>query len=331
MPMDNDHKRLLVKTARLYYEQDMTQAEISQYLRLSRQKVQRMLDEAREEGIVNISIHPIMGIFYDLEKALEKRYGLSEVLVVETTGPDNQDTIAREVGAGGAEYLSRLVRPNDKIVISSGNSLLGMVNALSSRVRTQVRGVTLIQGLGGLLGDPDSGVYGAELVGRAAKALGAQPVLFPAPAIASSAAVRDALYADPYVSQTLDLARSADLAFVGIGSSDSKQIAAPEMWRFLPPTALPDLFARGSVGSINLRYFDKSGRLVPSELDHRIIGLTLEDLKQINRVVGIAGGSSKHQAIHAALVGRLINVLVTDHLTAKALMEVSDEPSKSIA
>jgi DNA-binding transcriptional regulator LsrR (DeoR family) len=329
--MDYDRKRLLVKTARLYYEQHMTQAEISQHLRLSRQKVQRILDEAREEGIVNISIHPIMGIFYDLEKALEKRYGLSEVLVVETTGPDNQDTIAREVGAGGAEYLSRLVRPNDKIVISSGNSLLGMVNALGSRVRNQVRGVTLIQGLGGLLGDPDSGVYGAELVRRAAKALGAQSVLFPAPAIASSAAVRDALYADPYVSQTLALARSADLAFVGIGSADSKQIAAPEMWRFLPPTALQDLFARGSVGSINLRYFDKSGCLVPSELDQRIIGLTLEDLKQINRVVGIAGGSSKYEAIHAALVGRLVNVLVTDHLTAKALMEVSHEPSISIA
>src|SRR5665213_1924714 len=118
MLMDYDHKRLLVKAARLYYEQDMTQAEISTQLRLSRQKVQRILDEAREEGIVNISIHPIMGIFYELEKALEKRFELSESLVVETSGPDNQDTIAREVGAGAAEYLTRLIRPKDKIVIS---------------------------------------------------------------------------------------------------------------------------------------------------------------------------------------------------------------------
>ena len=329
--MNYDRKRLLVKTARLYYEQDMTQAQISQHLRLSRQKVQRLLDEARQEGIVNISIQPIMGIFYELEKALEKRYGLTEVLIVETGGPDNQDTIAREVGAGAAEYMSRLVRPNDKIVLSSGNSLLGMVNALGSRSRTQIRGVVLIQGLGGLLGDPDSGIHGAELVRRAAKAFGARPVLFPAPAIASSAAVRDALYADPYLSETLDLARSADLAFVGIGSSDRSQIAAPEMWRFLPPNELQDLCARGAVGSINLRYFDKHGCLVPSELDQRIIGLTLDDLKQISRVVGIAGGAGKRQAIHGALQGHLINVLVTDHLTAKALIGISSEPAKSIA
>jgi DNA-binding transcriptional regulator LsrR (DeoR family) len=317
--MDYDHKRLLVKAARLYYEQDMTQAEISDQLRLSRQKVQRILDQAREEGIVSIAIHPIMGIFSDLERALESRFGLSEALVVETSGPNNQNTIAREVGAGAAEYLIRLVRPNDKIVMSWGNSLLGMVNALASRTRVQMRNLTLIQGLGGL-GNPDVGVHGAELVRRAAKALGAQPVLIPAPAIAASAAVRDAIHADPYISQAFELARSADLAFVGIGSSDSDSIAVPDLWRYLPRPVLPDLLKKGAVGSINLRYFDKTGRPVASEFHDRIIGLTPDELKKISRVVGVAGGSAKVPAIYAALQARLINVLVTDHLTAKALL-----------
>jgi transcriptional regulator with XRE-family HTH domain len=130
-----DEKRLLVKAARLYYEQHMTQAEISERLRLSRQRVQRILSQAREEGIVNIAIRPIMGIFHELEKALEKHFALAEALVVEASGPDNQNTIAREVGGGAAEYLMRLIRPNDKIVISWGNSLLGMVNALAAKPR----------------------------------------------------------------------------------------------------------------------------------------------------------------------------------------------------
>lgn len=319
--MDYDHKRLLIKAARLYYEEDMTQAEIAEQLCLSRQKTQRILEQAREEGVVSITIHPIMEIFSDLEQGLEKRFGLSEALIVETSNPENQNTIAREVGAGAAEYLTRILRPNGKIVLSWGNSMLGMVNALSSKGHPQLRGLRLIQGLGGL-GDPNVAIHGAELVRRAARSLGAEAVLFPAPAIAASKAVRDAIYGDPYVAHTLGLARSADVAIVGIGSSDSDSIAVPDLWRFLPRTVLPNLLKKGAVGSINLRYFDQKGRIVPSELNDRIVGLTLDELKKIPRVVGVAGGSAKLQSVRAALLAKLVNVLVTDHLTAKALLGI---------
>lgn len=318
--MDYDHKRLLIKAARLYYEQDMTQAEIADQLRLSRQKTQRILEQAREDGVVSITIHPIMEIFSDLEQALEERFGLSEALIVETSNPDNQHTIAREVGAGAAEYLTRILRSNDKIVLSWGNAMLGMVNALSSKGHPQLRGLRLIQGQGGL-GDPNVAIHGAELVRRAARSLGAEAVLFPAPAIAVSTAVRDAIYGDPYVAHTLDLARTADVAFVGIGSSDSDSIAIPDLWRFLPRSILPDLLKKGAVGSMNLRYFDEKGRIVASELNERIVGLTLDELRKIPRVVGVAGGSAKLPSIRAALLAKLVNVLVTDHLTAKALLD----------
>ncbi|MCL2661421.1 MAG: sugar-binding transcriptional regulator [Acidobacteriaceae bacterium] len=321
--MDSDHKRLLIKASRLYYEQDMTQAEIGKQLRLSRQKVQRILDEAREEGVVNITIHPIMEVFTDLENALESRFGLSEALVLETSGPDDQNTIAREVGVVAAEYLTRLIRPNDKIVMSWGNSLLGMVNALTARSHAPQRNLAMIQGLGSL-GNPNAAIHGAELVRRAARALGAQPVLFPAPAIAATETLRDAIYADPYVTHTLDMARSADLAFVGIGSVDSDAIAVPDLWRFMPRSVMPNLLKKGAVGSINLRYFDKNGRIVASEINERVIGLTLDELKKIHRVVGVAGGSGKLPAIRAAVQARLIDVLITDHLTAKALLSDPD-------
>jgi len=317
--MDFDRARLLAKVARLYYENDMTQAEISERLRLSRQRVQRLLSDARQEGIVNISIHPIMGTFSELERSLEKQFDLSEALVVETSDPENQNTITREVGAGAAEYLARLIRPKDKVVLSWGRSLLGMVNALASRTRVQLPELRLIQGLGNL-GDPNTAMHGGELVRRAARALGAKPILFPAPAIAASTAVRDALYADPYVSHTLDLARSSDVALVGIGSSDSDSRAVPDLWQYLPPAALPNLLAKGAVGSINLRYFGADGCLAASEINDRVIGLTLEEMRKIPRVVGIAGGPGKVKAIDAALRARLIDVLVTDHITAIQLL-----------
>jgi DNA-binding transcriptional regulator LsrR (DeoR family) len=317
--MDLDRARLLAKIARLYYEHDMTQAEISVRLRLSRQKVQRLLSSAREEGIVHIAIQPILGTFSGLERSLEDRFRLSEALVVESSSPEDAVTIARELGAGAADYFTRLLRPKDKVVLSWGNSLLGMVNALASRTRAPMPEVRLIQGLGSL-GDPNTAVYGGELVRKAARALGAKPILFAAPAIAASSAVRDVLYADPYVAHTLELARTADIALIGIGSADTDSITIPDLWRFLPQDALPQLLSMGAVGSINLRYFNSSGTLLPSELNGRVIGLTLEEMTRIPRVVGIAGGPAKLRAIRAALDAQLIHVLVTDQVTAAHLL-----------
>ncbi len=318
--VDFDRTRLLAKVARLYYEQDLTQAEISGRLRLSRQRVQRLLASAREEGIVTIAIRPIMGTFSELERSLEARFGLSEALVVETSAPDDQDTIAREIGAGAAEYLTRILRPKDKVVLSWGNSLLGMVNALASRSLIPMPELRLIQGLGSL-GDPNTAMHGAELVRKAARALGARQILFPAPAIAASTAVRDALYADPYTCHTLEMARSADLAVVGIGASESDSVAVSDLWRLLPENSLSNLLAAGAVGSMNLRYFNADGAAVPSEINERVVGLNLDEIRSIPRVVGVAGGPSKLTAIRAALGAGLIHVLVTDQVTATGLVK----------
>ena len=77
----------------------------------------------------------------------------------------------------------------------------------------------------------------------------------------------------------------------------------------------------GAVGDINLRYFDKNGELISSDLNERVIGLSLEELKKTKHVVGVAGGKAKLKAIRGALVGGLINVLITDHVTAGKLLQ----------
>jgi deoxyribonucleoside regulator len=116
------------------------------------------------------------------------------------------------------------------------------------------------------------------------------------------------------------MARSADIALVGIGSSDSDFMTVPDIWQYLPPAALPDLLAKGAIGSINLQYFGTNGCLVPCDFNNSVIGLTLDEMRKIPRVVGIAGGPAKVKAIDAALRAQLIDVLVTDHVTAIALL-----------
>jgi DNA-binding transcriptional regulator LsrR (DeoR family) len=324
-----DHHRLLIKLARLYYEEGLTHAEIAERLRLSRQKVQRLVVQAREKGIVQILIRPLTGTFDELEKGLEDLYQLREVLIVETTAYDNQSVVARELGAGTADYLKRVVRSHDRIVIGWGESLLGMVNALSISSSVEVKDLTVIQGLGGL-SDPNEEVHASDLTRRLAKHLGAQALLLLAPAVAASKNARKVLLSDQYTSTVLEKARTANLAFMGIGAPRRDSMLVREgsvvSWR-----NLADLMKQGAVGDINLRYFDALGHRISSQLDERIIGLTLEEISRIELVVGVAGGSAKYNAIQAALKGKLIDVLVTDHVTAQQLLNQRESkyPSES--
>jgi DNA-binding transcriptional regulator LsrR (DeoR family) len=315
-----DHERLLVKAARLYYEQELTQSQISKRLRLSRQKVQRLLQEARQEGIVQISIRPVMGIFTDLERALEQVYNLREAIVVETTDYGEHDTVTREIGMAAAEYLLRVIQPGDAITISWGSTLLGMVNALyATAVRIDIDGLTVVQALGGL-GDPTDEVHAADLTRRLARILGGQAVLLPAPGAAGTLAAREALMGDPHVQRALEQASQANLAVMGIGAPrpDSVLIQHGSIIQWEELAALQE---QGAVGDINLRYFDEDGQPMDSDLDRRIIGLTLEDIQQIETVVGIAGGDAKFNAIQGAVSGQLVDVLVTDDVTAHRLLE----------
>lgn len=321
--MNLDHNRLLVKVARLYYEQEMTQNQIASQLRLSRQKVQRLLSQAKADGIVQITIHPITGAFDSLEKELAQCYGLREALVVESAAFEDQQAVARDVGAAAAQYLLRILQPRDSIVISWGGSLLGMVNTFSANPsRPNFPGLSVIQGLGGL-GDPGHEVHAADLTRRLAQALGGTAILLPAPAVAGSPAARDAILADPFVQQSLEQARSANLAVMGIGAprQDSILMRAGQIVHW---SELQTLQQRGAVGDINLRYFDKYGQQIESDLDDRVIGLSLEEIHAIDIVVGVAGGAAKVPAILGALRGNLINVLVTDQQTAVSIL-ASDE------
>lgn len=322
--VSTDNNRLLVKVARLYYEDDLTQAEIAEVLRISRQKAQRLITQARTEGVVQIAINPIIGIYSDLEKGLEKRFGLREAVVVETTAYEDQATVARELGAGAAEYLLRVLRPHDKIVISWGGSILAMVNTLSFSARTELQDISVIQGLGGLV-DPNHAEHGTELVRRLARVLNAKAVLLPAPGLAGSKAARDAFLKDPFVSKSLTLACGANLALMGIGAPDPNSLMVRE-GTVVTWAQLSKLASRGAVGDINLRYFDKHGAHIRSDLDDNAIGMTLKQIQEIHHVVGVAGGSAKLAAISGALEGRLIHALITDNWTAHRLLELPAAP-----
>ena len=314
MSTDVETTKLLYKIARAYYEDDLTQEQIGKRLGLSRIKVSRLLSRAREEGIVQIAVVSPLASHTDLEGQLEARYGLDEAIVVSPTDQGGSDVI-RSLGPAAAACLVRRLQGNEVVALTWGTTLLAVVDALPVQRWPQMR---VVQMLGGL-GQPEADVYGADLARRMAEAFGAKLRLIPSPGIVSSRVVRDALLADPQISDTLALGAHADVALVGIGRPTPGSVVVQA--GILDPEALAALQARCAVGDIALRFFDVDGEPVTHEVDERIIGPTLEQIREIPQVIGVAGGADKVDVIRAALRGGLLDVLVTDEESAGKLLE----------
>jgi DNA-binding transcriptional regulator LsrR (DeoR family) len=321
IPMkDIDHYNLLYKVSRAYYEDGLTQQEIGQRFGLSRIKISRLLEEARQQKIVNISIIPPSNEHVELERKIEKQYGLDEVLIAQPVD-DSPNAILTAIGSTAAKCLMRTLRGEEVVAMTWGRTLLAMINALQSATGAPIRDwhrMRIVQALGGL-GNPEDDIYSVALVHRLARTFGAKAHSLSAPGIVSSPEVREAIISDMQISSTLKLAARADIALLGLGQPTAQSVVMQS--NTLSEVEFSQLSAMGMIGDIGLRYFDSNGCLVEHEINQRILGLTLEQIKSIPRVIVMAGGPEKFDGISAALRGGLISVLITDIGIARRLIK----------
>jgi len=313
-----EHRRLLHRAAKAYYDDGLTQQQIGDRFGLSRVKISRLLREAREDKVVQITIASPPGSNADLEHQLESIYGLKEALVVTCSAADTT-TIVSELGPAAAACLTRCLQGKEVVALSWGTAVLSVVNALSPMNLPDIR---VVQFLGGL-GELEAETHGAELARRMAQAFGARPRLIHAPGIVKDKVVRDALAMDPQVADTVDLAGRADVALVGIGVFEPNATLLSS-GNTLTTEEIDGLRSCGVAGDIALQFFDRDGHKVSHPINDRIIGTDIEKIRQIPRVIGVAGGQAKTRVIRAALCGGLINVLVTDDQTARRLLDSGD-------
>lgn len=305
---------LLSKVSKLYYEQGLTQREISDRLRLSRPKVSRLLQQAHKEGIVRITVMSPAGSYADLEQALEEKFELQEVIITEVDRRASQQTVSRQIGVTAANYLQRSIQNGDVIGIFWGVTLNSMVSALKPCDACDIHVVQMVGGLG----PPEAEEHATGLCHRMAQMLGGRLTLLPAPGIVDGAEVREVYLSDSHVRKAFEMFTQIDVAFLGIGA------ASPSAWIMqndvLTERELQALQEQGAIGETALRFFDRQGRAVRSQLDERVIGISFDQLKQIPRLVAMVGGPDKHRAVRAALSGGLISVLITDQITAQAIL-----------
>lgn len=308
--------RMIARVAQMYHVEKQRQADIAQHLRMSQATVSRMLKKAQDEEIVRTTVVAPSGTYADLEAELRSRFGLTEAIVVECT-EDRDGAIMARIGEAAAHFLEATLQPEEVIGVSSwSETILRMVENIHPMKSGRAKYV--VQTLGGM-GNPTVQMHATQLTGRLAKLTGAQANALSAPGVAPSREAKLVLLGDPFVRETMELFGKITLAIVGIGAVIPSGMLA-RSGNVFSNRELADVAEAGAVGDMSLRFFDADGKFVKTPLDERVIGITLEELSKVDRVIALAGGRSKTEAISGALKTGVIDLLITDKFTAQRLV-----------
>ena len=295
----------------LYYVGGMTQDQIASELGVSRQRAQRLVSRAMAEGLIHVRLNHRIGACLDLEAALRDRYGLTRCRVVPSIGAGDA---VRALAPAAAAELERFLRMTQPLVIAlgTGRAMRGMVDALEPMEAEQHRLVSMIGNIA-----PDGSASFFDVVMRIADKVRAPHYPMPVPVISTTAAENAAFHALAPVKKVVELARAADVIFVGVGqmSNDAPLLADG----FVTRAELDEMQAAGAVGEVAGWVYDSDGQYLDVGTNTRTGGVRVEP-SPTRPAIGIAAGASKVPAIAAALKSSIINGLVTDEASAKAIL-----------
>ena len=306
---------LLAKAARLYFVEDRSQDDIATVLGTTRSNVSRMLKQARDLGIVEIRIVDPARRDHQLERALRDRFPLVDARILEVA-PDTD--VLPGVGRLAVRWLEETLRDGQVVALSWGQTLEAMVQAVDGLSRRDVEVVQLVGGLSSL----DSAATGQELVRELSERMGARHRYLHAPALFGSAEALAMLLRERTIAAALDMAKRADIAIVGIGTPGIGSSEALLTALGLTPEERAAFDAARPVGDVCGRYYDLAGRAVGGVVGERVLAVTLDDLRAVPTVTGVAAGRDKARGILGALHGRIIDVLVCDQAAARAVLSL---------
>ena len=310
---------LLARVAAGYYDDGLTQERLAREFGLSRQKVQRLLDRARETGVVEIRISAPPWLHLDLERRVRDRFGLSEVIVAPARPePDAQ---REEVARAAARFLERRLTDGTVVAVSHGRDTGEVPRFFRPAGRLDV---TFVSAMGGSP-HTDAPTNPNEIARSLAERSGGTGVALYAPASVSSDATRAELLQHAAVADTLRRAAAATLALVGIGGTDD----ACTMVRTgcVSLEELGRLREAGAVGDVLGNYVDIDGRRLGSPETARLIGLSIDDLHGIDTVVAVVSEQEKPLAIRGVLRTGVVDVLIVDEQNARSLAEAPPDSS----
>jgi DNA-binding transcriptional regulator LsrR (DeoR family) len=309
-----DRLSLLADVAEMYYIDNKNQAQIARVVGVTRSMVSRMLSEAREKGIVEITVRRPLQPARDLEAALKDCFGLQSAHVVSIPAPEDAHLL-QYLGQLGAQVLRRYLRPEIVLGLAWGSTISATIDAFAAGDPLPLKVVQLVGAMGARITEYDA----HRLVSRLAEKLGAEGYYLNAPFICDSPATVQALLRSPGVSDTVQLGQATQVLLAGVGST-APDYSSFYLAGYVPLQELQRLRRSGAVGDVCGLHFDLRGQACQDPLCRRLVTIQRSDLLRIPIRIGVAGGPGKIEPILGALRSGYINVLVTDNFTARHVL-----------
>ncbi len=303
----------MARAAWLYYGEELTQGQVAEKLNVSRSTVIRMIQRAKETGLVKITIGVASDTF-EMERDLENRYGLQKVRLVPEAVNDQMQR--RWLGQAAAEMLIDLARDDMTIALSWGSTMQAMADQL--RGSSAHHGMMTVA-LNGGLHNASRGTNPHEVAELVGQFFSATSHSLYAPVYVRNEATAAGLYRDQGVQEALNLARNAALVVFSFGGI--QESATMLKLGYVTPEERDFLLRNGAVGEIAGRWIDRGGQTVRTPATIHPIGITVEELKRIPERMAVAGGAEKLNAIRAGLTGGLVTHFVSDEKTAQSLLD----------
>ena len=312
-PVDEGPARVVLtaSVARRYYLDGRSKVEIAEEFGLSRFKVARLLDAARESGLVRIEIRHQGEIDVDLSARLQDRFGLQHSVVIDTPD-DDADSLRGHLGRAAARLLAEIITPQDVLGLAWARAVSAMARALPPLPRTPVVQLT---GVLSLPGGPDTSV---DVVREVASASGGAAHVFYAPFTVPDAATARALRRQPEVAKAFAQLPLVTKAVAGVGLWAPGQST---LYDVLPDDDRRALQRRGVCADVSGVFLSSDAEPVATELSERMIGIDAGQMRAIPEVIVIPYGTAKAPAVRAALRSGLVGGIVTHTALAHAALE----------
>lgn len=308
-PMDHDPTD--VRAAWLYFMEGLTQAEIARRLGTTRLRINRVLGDARRNGLVGITLNSRLASCVALEQELARDFGLDAAVIVPT--PDDEEQIPSLLGRAVAQFVGEHLAQHRVrgFGIGWGRTLREMTQHLPPGRHPDICVNSM---MGGLTRGLEINTF--DIVSDLARRLNSECQYLAAPIYASSPRSRDTIIAQDVFRDAFRRIESNELAVLSIGDVSRRSMLV--RYGLPEDVGVRELRAAGAVGDIIGQFIDAHGRAIDHPLNRRAIALPLEHLsREKTTVVFAAGGAHKARAIAAVLRGRYGSVLVSDEKTAR--------------
>jgi len=325
--MNRDELKLITKICYLYYYEEEVQSKIAKRFNLTRQMVSRLIQKAKDEGILQIIIESPLTEVIELESALESKFGLKEAIVIQNDTLSDEELI-KKLGKAAGEYLNKILMHKLKIGIGFGMSIESMAEYMyKQRAMPSFEDVTYVQLAGGMnsFNSYDNSQFIMNLLAKNSKS---HVACMNVPSIIDEEDVRKSFLQSKHYKYFLDAFNDLDYAFVQINGAN-RVYSSAEMElnasgrSYLKMLGINYLNSLDAIGEVCFSYFNDRGHFIESPIDESVIAISSKKIKAVKNLVGIVGGEEYHRAALGAVRTKAFDVIITDEDTARFMLEQS--------